>query len=55
MENVSFYLSTDYTRFQCYVHRPHIRSTFDIPFNRLKDRLTVNQAIFQIVTRRKDN
>ena len=26
------------TRFQCYMHRRHLRSSFDMPSKRLKDR-----------------
>ena len=46
-------------RFQCYVHGRHLRSSFDVPsfdmvFKQLKDHLTVKQAIFWVISGRKD-
>ena len=48
-----------YTRFQCYVHRRHLSSSFDMPsfvmlLKRLKDCLTVKQVIFRIISGGKD-
>ena len=45
---------SNYTRFKCYEHRRHLRSSFDMSsvnmlFKRLNDRLTVKQAIFRIM------
>ena len=43
-----------YTRFQYYVHRRHLCSSLDMAFKWLKDCLAVKQAIFQIISWRKD-
>ena len=48
--------SNVYTRFQCYVHRRHLGSSFDMPsFDMLCNGcLTVKQAIFHIISGRND-
>ena len=43
-----------YTSFKCYVLRRYLRSSFEMLFKRLKDRLTVKQAMFWIISGRKD-
>ena len=43
-----------YTHFQCYKHRQHFHSSFDKLFKQLKDCLTVKEAIFRLMSRKKD-